>query len=119
MGIKKHVLFVISDEPLGLGKEILEKISNRATTQHLVYEELELEPRQEGGMRTEKELPLHTFGKDMSLAPSGIGSTTSIVITSFLKNLVCTFFGYKPHYRKTDEEKQKTIEEMVVTDRGK
>lgn len=115
MDIKKHVLFIISDEPLGLGKEILEKISNRTTTHHFIYEELELKPHEEG-MRTEKELPLHTYDERMSLVPTGIGLTVSLVIINFLRNLVCSVFEYKPHYAKTCGEKQRAVEDMIITD---
>ncbi|TSD02880.1 MAG: hypothetical protein Athens071416_399 [Parcubacteria group bacterium Athens0714_16] len=115
MSIKKYVLLVISDQPLGLGCELIEKISGDPSTQHFIYEELELEPTNKG-MRAKKELPSHSSDEDMILEAEGVGASSSMVITSFLVDMVHSVFEYKPHYKKTETERGATVEKMLETD---
>lgn len=116
---KKYVFLVITDRPLNLDEELIKKLSDNVSTQHFVYESLELRPIAGGreGMFTEKNLPLHSF-KNEEITYRGSGETASMVILSFLKDMVNSVFGYLPHYRKGEDQKQKTVEEMVKTDRG-
>ncbi|MFA5838635.1 MAG: hypothetical protein WC849_01725 [Candidatus Paceibacterota bacterium] len=116
---KKYVLFVISDRPLNLGKELIEKLSDDVSTQHFIYEDLDLNGGLSGTdeMYVEKNLPLHSREND-AITYTGRGEIVSMVIISFLKDMVRSVFGYLPHYRKGPEQKQKTVEAMLKTDSG-
>lgn len=116
---KKYVLLVISDRPLNLGKKLVEKLSNNVSTQHFIYEDLELKPNAGGkeGMFIQKNLPLHSF-KNEEMTYRGSGETASMVIISFLKDMVNCVFDYLPHYKKGEDQKQKTVAVMIKTDSG-
>lgn len=122
MSVKKHVLFIISNEPLNLGEEIINKIAKSNHTEHFLYEEVELVANrgpEKGDMKIKKAIPLHSKSESDGFIGTGIGDTVSATIASFLKDIVSAVFYYKPHYRKENGELEKTIEAIIKTDSGK
>ncbi|OGM91320.1 hypothetical protein A2755_02925 [Candidatus Wolfebacteria bacterium RIFCSPHIGHO2_01_FULL_48_22] len=89
MKVKKHVLFVISDDPIDLPK-------NAARADHLISEQVELEANYAGG--GEWKVRMETQGG----YAVGEGISQSMAITDALKDLTLGM-GYVPLYKQKQE----------------